>query len=178
MTLLSRLALAALIPAGLAACNKVQAHVPGPVASLEMPEPPGRSLIPVELPEYVEPVPAPVEEPEPPPSTARPAVAVTRPTPPAATPAAPAPEAPPPPVLQTTSNTAALEQKIVQLLGSAQQNLKSVNFRDLSATGRAHYDRTRDFIRMAGDALKIRNFMLAEQLAIKAAAVADLLVKG
>ena len=180
MNLLFRLALAAIIPASLVACSKTAPILPGPVASLEMPSPPARLLIPVELPAYVEPEPEPVEEPAPVPSPARAAAPARSPERSASAPATPTADAAatPPPVLQTTKDTATLEQKILAMLNTARQNLDGVTWRDLGATGRAHYDQAKNFIRMANEALKIRNFMYAEQLASKAAIVAALLIKG
>jgi hypothetical protein len=148
------------------------------VAALSIPTPPARSPIPVEIPEYVEPVPEPVVEETPPPAPAR--VAASRATEkPAAPPPAPAVDAPAPPVLQTT-NTApsALEQRVRALLSSAEGLLKMVNFRELDAQRKAHYSQARDFIRMANDNLRIRNYVYAEQLASKANTVAGLLTKS
>jgi hypothetical protein len=177
---LVRLIVLAWLAAGLAACNKAQARVE-PFMALNVPSPPARVAVPVQLPEPEEP-----EPPEPPPPIA-PAAAPSRPRTdtapgrsdrPAA--AAPAPQTPveTAPVLQTTANIGALEQKATGLLEEAQQNLKRVNYRDLGAQAREQYDRALGFIRNARSALQIRNFMFAEQLATKAAAVARELVKG
>jgi hypothetical protein len=100
---------------------------------------------------------------------------VDRSTPPA--PVDPAPAAPAP-VLQTTANVGALEERALWLLAEAERNLERVNRRDLGAQARAQYDRAVSFIRNAKNALQIRNFNYAEQLAAKAAAVARELVRG
>jgi hypothetical protein len=168
------LALAALTVAG-AGCAKNPPATPV-VTALAMPTPPARLLIPIDLPAYVEPTPEPVAEVTPPPAPVRSPVASRapeKPTPPAVPPA----DAPAPPVLQTT-NTApsALEQRVRTLLSSAEERLKTVNFRELGATGRAHHSQARDFIRMANDNLRIRNYVYAEQLAVKANTVAGLLM--
>lgn len=146
------------------------------VTTLAMPTPPARLLIPVELPEYVEPEPEPVAEVAPPREPVQ-SAAVSRTTEKPAPPPAPAADAPAPPVLQTT-NTApgALEQRVRALLALAEDKLKKVNVRELSATGRAHWGQARDFIRMANDNLRIRNYVYAEQLASKANTVAGLLM--
>lgn len=130
----------------------------------------------MELPEYVEPEPVPVVEATPPPAPARPTTAVRAPEKPASPPPAP-PSVPP--VLQTT-NTApsALERRVRALLTEAEDKLRAVNFRELGAQGRAHYSQARDFIRMANDNLRIRNYAYAEQLATKASTVASLLTRG
>jgi hypothetical protein len=147
------------------------------VVALSIPTPPARSPIPVEIPEYVEPVPEPVVEETPPPAPARAVVnrAPEKPAAPPPTPPAPAST----PVLQTT-NTApsALEQRVRSLLSSAEGLLKTVNFRELDAQRKAHYSQARDFIRMANDNLRIRNYVYAEQLASKANTVASLLTKS
>jgi hypothetical protein len=146
------------------------------VAALAIPTPPARTFIPVELPAYVEPEPEPVFEASPEPEPARPAAVprtTEKPQPPP--PAAPAP----PPVLQTTNAApSALEQRVRGLLAQAEDRLKLVNYRELGATGKAHWSQARDFIRMANDNLRIRNFVYAEQLATKANTVAGLLPRG
>jgi hypothetical protein len=178
-----RLATAALLLLGAAACGKVQANTPVALA-LNTPPPPSRIVIPVELPLPEEPAPPPpvAAAPAPAPARARETTARTAQTPvptPLVTPPVVA-ESTPAPVLQTTSDTAGLEQKILSTLTEAQRNLDQVNPRSktFSAEARAQYDRAKGFIRMAQDALKIKNYMYAETLADKAAAVAGLLVKG
>jgi hypothetical protein len=172
----SLLALAALATISVSACAKKAPVVPVATA-LAMPTPPARTLIPVEIPPYVEPEPEPVADEEPQPPPARPA------PPPRATekPAAPAPAAPtPPPVLQTTNAPppSAVEQRVRGLISSAEERLRAVNYRELGATGKAHWSQARDFIRMANDNLRIRNYTYAEQLATKANTVAGLLSRG
>jgi hypothetical protein len=135
-------------------------------------------LIPVVLNAPVEP--EPVEaEPEPatpPPARPRSAPAASRPaaetTPPATV------ESPPQPVLQTTADAGAIEGRILASLSEAQQNLNRVRPGDLNASARAQYDSAIGFIRIANGALKVKNYMYAEQLASKAATIAAQLVKG
>jgi hypothetical protein len=168
----------ALLSAGAAACAKTAPVVPVDIA-LAMPAPPARLLIPVELPEYVELVPELVVEASPPPSPPRPPQ-VSRQTEKPAAPAPPPVEAPPP-VLQPTTTTTRLtelEQRIAGLIASAEQRLKGVNFRELGVQARAHFGQARDFIRMANDALRNRNYVYAESLATKANTVAGLLPRG
>ena len=176
----SRLASAILLLAAAAACNKAQARTPGPITALELPPPPARVLIPVVLnaparPEPAEPEPEadapPPARPRTPPRTARPADS-------AEAPPAPAPESPPQPVLQTTTNAAAVEGRILGFLNDAQQNLNRVRPGDLNASARAQYDQAISFIRIANGALKARNYMYAETLASKAATIAAQLLKG
>lgn len=176
MSHLPRLTLAVLILASVTACNKREPRLPTPVALLEIPAPPARLVIPVELPDTPEPPPEVAEPPAPPPTPARrDPVATAKPTDkPAAPPTATAPQ----PVLRTTADTAAVEQRIQQLLRSAQQDLGQVNYRDLSADARAQYDAARSYIRQAGNAVKTKNYLFAETLASRAALLAGALVKG
>jgi hypothetical protein len=157
----------------------MQARTPPPVAML-VPLPPPRVAIPVSLPEQ------PIVEPEPEPPTAAPtaparprpdtvpARTVEKPTPP------PAPTAPetPAPVLQTTVNTGELEQRASWLLGEAEKNLERVNRGQLIPQERAQFDRAMGFIRNARNAIQLKNFNYAEQLAVKAASLARALVKA
>jgi hypothetical protein len=164
--------------AGAAACNKeIKPQLPTPVVFMETPPPPGRLFIPVELPE---PAPPPPDTPEPPvplpvparPAPAAPARPVERPA--AATP----PETAPAPVLRTNDDTAGTERRIAQLIETAEQNLNKVNYRDLNPNARTQYDAARNFIRQAGDAMKVKNYTYADQLATRAATLAGLLIKG
>jgi hypothetical protein len=169
------LALAALTVAGATACAKTPPATPV-VTALAMPTPPARLLIPIDLPAYVEPTPEPVAEVVPPPAPVR-SAATSRPTEKPPAPVVPPPDAPAPPVLQTTNAApSALEQRVRTLLASAEERLKTVNFLELGASGRAHHSQARDFIRMANDNLRIRNYVYAEQLAVKANTVAGLLM--
>lgn len=173
-----RLALAALVVAGTTACAKTPPAIPV-VASLTIPTPPAHLVIPVELPPYVEPRPEPIVELAPPPEP-EPSTTTSRATEkPAAPPPPPPASAPAPPILRTTNTPpSALEQRVRGLLASAEEQLKKVNFRELGATGRLHYGQARDFIRMANDNLRTRNYGYAEQLAVKANTVAGLLTRS
>jgi outer membrane biosynthesis protein TonB len=158
------------------ACARMQARPAVPVA-LSVPPPPPRVPIPYTIPEPEEvllpepPPPAPPVAPvKPRPETPR--TAVTTPPPTAAPAEAPAP------VLQTTANVSAIQQKANGLLSEAQQNLDRVNYRDLSVHAKAQYDRATGFIKGAHSALQTRNFNYAQQLAEKAATLARELLKG
>ena len=173
--------LVALVSVGslLTACGKGQAKTLAPVVSLSIPAPPARVPIPVTLPEPGAPAsPAP---PSADPSTRPPAeAATTRPGERPGAPVAGAPASPPAPVLQTTTATAAveLEQRTQTLLSEAERNLGRVNYRELGVHARAQYDSATSFIRNARHALVVKNYIYAEYLATKAAAVARELVKG
>lgn len=163
--------------AGATACAKTPPAVPV-VAALSVPTPPARLLIPVELPPYVEPEPEPVVEEAPAPAPVR-AASTARAT---EKPAAPVPQtAPttPPPVLQPTNIApSALASRVKVLISQAEGKMRMVNYLELGATGKAHFQQARDFIRMANDNLRIRNYVYAEQLATKANQVANLLTRG
>jgi len=147
---------------------------------MNVPPPPPRVAIPVSLPEQ------PIVEPEPDPPAAPPAAAarpkpeatpprtVERPTPPTAPAAAEGPAR----VLQTTVNVGALEQRASWLLGQAEKDLERVNRGQLIPQERAQFDRAMGFIRSARNALQLKNYTYAEQLAVKAAALARDLVKA
>jgi hypothetical protein len=180
MPRLAPIALGLLVVAGAAACGKVQARTPSPppIVALDIPEPPARVTIPVELPEP-EP-PAPVLSPA---NPARPRPENANRPPDRTPPVAAAPAAPPPPnepaasVLQTTTDTSALEQSTLGLVAEAQRNLNNVRYQDLNQQAKAQYDSARSFIKNAQEALKAKNYMYAQQLAAKAAAVARELSK-
>jgi hypothetical protein len=172
----SLLALATLAVAGVAACAKTPPVTPV-VTVLAIPAPPVRLIFPVYIPEYVEPEPEPVVEVAPPPAPT-PSAAASRTT---EKPAAPPPSAPAPapPVLRTTNATpSALEQRVKALISSAEERLKLVNRRELDPQRKAHFDQTQDFLRMAKDNLRIRNYAYAEVLATRANTVAGLLTKS
>lgn len=175
MTRGTLLALSTLLAVGTAACNKTPPELPREVA-LAIPTPPARTFLPVELPIYVAPPPEPVVFEAPEPEAPR-ATAGNRSTEKPAAPPPTPPTEPAPPALRTVANSSVLEQNIVKLLGSAEQRLKAVNYRELSVAGRAHYEQARSFIRMANEQLSIKNFSLAEVLATRANRVAELLGK-
>jgi hypothetical protein len=171
-------ALVAVLVTSAAACRKVQAKTPAappPVVALDIPTPPARVTIPVELPDV-----------EPPPNAQPPAAspsrpradnsAAPRPAPPPAP--APAPTEGPAPVLQTTTDTGGQERKTQSLIDEAAHKLENVKYRDISPQAKAQYDSAVSFIKNARVALRNKNYMYAEQLAMKAAAVARELVKG
>jgi hypothetical protein len=131
----------------------------------------------------------PASEDPPEPATATPAgsattTGATRTPPPATRPpdrATPPTATTPPdptPVLQTTPNTAELEKRILQKLDAARRDLDKLNPVTLSKDARAQYDWARQLARQADEALKVRNYNYADQLADKAARLASLLVKG
>jgi hypothetical protein len=159
-------------------CASMHAKTP-PTTTMLMPPPPVRVTIPVTLPEpepLPPPEPPPAEPPATPPRPREPATA----RPPASAPATPEREAAPTPapVLQTTTDSNALAEKTQALIGQAQRDLDHVQYPSLSPQARAQYESAQGFIRSAKNALAIKNYMLAESLAEKAAAVASELVKG
>jgi hypothetical protein len=161
----------------LGACAKTPPSAPTVIA-MAMPAPPPRVPVPVVLPEPVEPPPA---EPEPPAmapaAPRRNPTTASRPTerpaaPPTAEPATPAP------VLQTTADVSSKIEIIRAKVDEAERKLNGLNFKELNVQERAQYDQARGFVRRANQALRIRNYLYAEQLARKAAAVANQLGRG
>jgi hypothetical protein len=180
VTTACRGALILLVAVGGIGCHRFQAKTPVAVVALDVPPPPARLLIPVELPAAEPELPAATELPALPAPPARPREAASR-TP--STPAAPASSAPaaeptPAPVLQTTAQVGQLEQRIQVLIAAAEQSLHNVNYRDLSPSAREQYDTANSYIRRAKDSVRARNLMYAEQLAKSAADLARLLQKG
>ncbi len=158
--------------AAVSACGKTQARMPEPTPPLDVPAPPPRVVIPVtvKVPEPPPPDPLPVETPPArPPATAG--------APPSRPPERTPPVVEPPPVLQTTSNTAAIEQKARDLVAAARRDLARVDRRKLGVNARDQFDTARRFIRMADEALATKNYLYAQQLAESAAALAGGLVK-
>lgn len=122
--------------------------------------------------------------PRPTPDATRPVAPRERPVPPPATaasetqvPAPPLPVDEPPRTLQTTPNAGQAEQRIRGLLTSASRDLSKIDYRVLSVDAQAQYDTAKRFTEQADEALKTKNFVFAEQLADKAAAIAAQLLK-
>src|SRR5262245_42242971 len=149
--------LLALFAAASACGNKTQAKMPGPVPSLTMPDPPGRLVVPVNIEPPAMPTtadrPAPVTSPRP---------AGTRPTPtPAATPSpSPTPEVAPP-VLQTSVSLAEIEQKARATVDRAQKDLGRLSRQSLGKDAQDQFDSAERYIRMAKDAITVKNFVYA-----------------
>jgi hypothetical protein len=171
-----------LVLAAVGACGKVQARtepvLPAPEPpALETPIPPRHVIIPVEIEPFAA-APAPAEEPPAPP----PVRVTPRPAPRAeAAPPQPEPAAEPDAprrTLQTPTNVGGTEQKIVAQMARATQDLGRIDYRALSAEGRAQYDIAKRFNQQAEEALKARNLPFAAQLADKAASLAALLLKS
>jgi hypothetical protein len=89
------------------------------------------------------------------------------PTPPAQEPAQP--------TLQTTANPGAAEQRAIDTLRKAKNDLGRIEVRTLSANGKAQYDIAQGWLRQANEAIGEKNFEFAQQLADKAATLAALL---
>jgi hypothetical protein len=160
-----------------AACKKAEARTPGPVAMLTTPAAPSPLIIPVST-EPPEPPAAPPEKP--PAAPARPTGSTgTRPppaTPPPTNPPTDPPTTGPPPIL-TTGSLPDLEARARARLDLAQKDLARVSRARLGADAQDQYDSAARFIKMAQDAIAIKNFVFAVSCADKAAALAALLVK-
>lgn len=177
----ARLLVIGLSLSGLAACGKVQASAPPPPMALAVPPAPARVVVPFVL---AEPEPPPAPPPAPaataPASTPRPSTPTTpaRPADRPETPTAPPPATRDTPVLQTTTDAPSTEQRTRELLTEAQRNLDRVRKPELGAQAREQYDTVVGYIRAAQQALQLKNYLYAQQLATKAATLARELVKG
>jgi hypothetical protein len=161
-----------------AGCARARANVIPSLPPLEVPAPPPRVLIPVEvLAEGQEPEPTP-EEP-----LQLPAPVPPRRTTPPAAPAQPpkvAEEEPPQPVpaaptaLQTTPPAVQgeAEKAIRTTMARASGDLNKVDYRALNAGARTQYDTAKRFIEQADDAIRLKNLLFAKNLADKAAVLA------
>jgi len=168
--------------------KKVIAAAPAPVP-LVVPVVPPRIVGPVVVPEDK---PQPVAEaPQAAPArpAARPPRLVSRPTDPASvsTPdeaqrakaeGAEAAAAPAAPLLRTreTANDAEATRKVKEVLTRTEQTLGKVNYRALSANGKAQADTVRRMIAQVGEALEKRNYVFALSLAEKAETLSTSLV--
>jgi len=170
-----------LASAGAACAQKTHAQTRAePPATLDVPQPPPRVVVPPqpEAPEVVEeaqppspvrPRPArPPQRPEAKPDTARQDAAASE----------PAPAAEPPPVPETKpahpANAAGVAA-VRQQMARASQNLGHVNYAGLSNDMKAQYDTANRFLALADQALKEGNLLFASTLVDKAGAIASLI---
>jgi CRISPR-associated Cas5-like protein len=188
--ILLRAASVVLLASASMACFGVHARTQPEGPSLDVPPPPPLVGAPIESapepakgqrPPAAVGVPPPKDTSAAPPRKPQPARLVDQPDktePPPAAPAKPATEAAPPAAsLQTTAKVGELEKKIQALLKRATQDLDKIVVGTLGADRRAQYDEARRFAEQAEAALKVKNLPFAEQLADKAATLADLLAK-
>lgn len=162
----------------LAGCTSARAEAPLVLQPLDVPPVPARVIVPE------------IDEAEPPSSEGEATPASTRPSQPRpAEPAKPAdkPETPAPapstpaeaPRVRTpqTANDEQAERQVRSVIGRAQGTLQNVDYRALSAAARQQYDTARRFITQAENALRIRNYVFARNLADKAETLARQLGK-
>ena len=167
-----QIALLAVLCAAAAACGKVQAKTPGANPALAMPEPPGRAVLPVSVdPPASTPVVA--EKPAPAAPPARPSTARPTPTPAASPTPTPSPD-PNPPVLQPSPE---LESRARAQLDRATTDLLRVTRASLGRDAQDQYDSAERYIKMASDAITIKNFVHASFCADKASTLLGLLIK-
>lgn len=179
-----RAAVVLLSLSSLVACTKVKASTPVATPALSVPTPESRLVIPAP------PVEAPVEVPvrlEPPPAPQTPPRVPTTPATRTPQPAAPQPAVTPPPtsdngsppqVLQTTANIGEMHKKASDLLDKAERDLGRVQKKELSRDSQEQYDTAWTFVRKSKTALDVRNYVLAVDLAEKAATIAGILAKS
>ena len=74
--------------------------------------------------------------------------------------------------LQTTANVAEMERGVRARMAQASRDLDRTDYRQLSGDRRTQYDTAKRFIQQGADALRVKNFVFALQLADKAATLA------
>ena len=164
----------------LSACTHAQAKTAPDLPPLQMPAPPAREIVALEI-EEPAPVP-PVEEPTPPAQAPRPRqparTEVPKPEAPAPVDTTKRPEETPKPAaptnLQTTPSTteAELGRLIRESLARASTDLTRIDYRVLNADGKSQYDTAKRFIQQAEDAVRVKNLVFAKNLADKASSLA------
>ncbi|HEX6322855.1 MAG TPA: hypothetical protein VFZ36_03945 [Vicinamibacterales bacterium] len=169
--------LIALLTLALAGCAKARAEMPAPVA-LEVPPVPPRVIVPdieeVALsPETADPAraaaPRPDAPPKPPEKPADPPKTGTQ--------EPPKVEEPPRVRQPAMASNEEADRAVRAIMARAQSLLGGVDYRALSAAARQQYDTARRFITQADNALKIRNYVFARNLADKAETLARQLGK-
>jgi hypothetical protein len=168
------------IAAAAPGCARARASVVPGGPPLDVPAPPARVVVPLEVQaEVLEPAPLPEEPPTPP---VRPR-APTRADVPARAPEVPkvAEEVPPQPpptqpptTLQTTpaAEQGEVERSIRATMARAAGDLNRIDYRALNADARTQYDTAKRFIEQAEEAIQARNLPFAKNLADKAAVLA------
>jgi hypothetical protein len=183
---MTRLVCAALVLLAVAAsaCVSAQPKTEPGGPALAPPAPPPHTIIPVEIVEQPAPPPAPpspvpvIVRPSSHPPAAKPEKATEKPvekTEPAVVPQPPAPVAASP--LQTMANVTELEKHVRGQLTQASRDLDRVDYRTLSPERREQYGTAKRFIQQAEEALQVKNFVFADQLANKAATLAAALAQ-
>jgi hypothetical protein len=181
---MTRLACLLLIALAVAASGCVTARAKGEPGgpALAAPDPPPHTVIPVQIAEEqpVEPVQdsplRPSDENKQKPADKRPRLA-EKPAekPPDMAPAQPA--APPAPPLQTTTNVNEKAKAIGDRIRQAKGSLARINENALNPDQRLQFETAKRFLEQAEDALKVQNLLFAEELANKAATLAEALAK-
>jgi hypothetical protein len=168
------LCLCALLASG---CARARANTVPSLPPLDVPKPPPRVLIPVDVvAEGPDPEPVPEEPLElpapPPPRRATPPAPAAQPVKPAEEP--PKPAAAPTTALQTTppAEQDEAERTIRSTMTRASGDLNKVDYRLLNAGARTQYDTAKRFIEQADDAIRLKNLLFAKNLADKAAVLA------
>jgi hypothetical protein len=176
--LLVALPIAALFAPG---CTRARARTVPSLPPLEVPAPPPRVLMPIEVTADVEEAQLPTtlpEEPTQPPAPPRPRPAAPAPPaePPKATeepPKTPTPSTPAT-TLQTTpaAEQGEVERAIRATMARASAELNRIDYRALNADARTQYDTAKRFIQQAEDSIRLKNLPFAKTVADKAAVLA------
>ena len=160
-------------------CMRARANTLPLGPPLDVPAPPPRVVLPVEVEAE-----APPTEPGPPPDEPRPTPAPARPRPTGPVEPPRAAEEPPklapaatPPATTTLQTTPAAKQGEVErairaTMARASSDLNRIDYRALNADARTQYDTAKRFIEQADDAIRMKNLPFAKNLADKAATLA------
>jgi len=171
-----RVVVLALLTLG-AGCATTRAAAPIVAPPLDVPPVPARVIVP-----EIDEMPTVAEDP----AAAKPAVPKTDPArppdraeapKPEELPAAPKPDEAPRVRTPETRNDDQADRDVRAVMARAQAALQTVDYRTLTAAARQQYDTARRFIAQADNALKIRNYVFARNLADKADTLARQLGK-
>ena len=151
--------------AGVGACAKAQARTPASSPPVDAPDAPPETAVPVPV--------NPVKLAPPEPATTPPVEPVT----PVVKPAVSPPKPTTPPAVLRPANVVVLEKQARDLMALAERDLDKVDEDELSRAARDQFQAAKRFLRLAGEALEIKNYVYARQLADNAATLAAQLIK-
>lgn len=166
-------------------CMRARAKTLPAGPPLDVPAPPPRVVLPVEVTVEAPPAQPPVPSPEEPrrPAPARPRPAPAPPVEPPRVAEEPPRPAATPPATTTLQTTPAAEQGEVErairaTMTRASADLNRIDYRALNKDARMQYDTAKRFIQQAEDAIRMKNLPFAKNLADKAAVLATQLSPG
>lgn len=175
-----RVVLVGVMAAALASGSACAARAAAPAASepLQVPPVPPRVIVPdIEEVVMTPPDAGETRAPAPKPEASKPPEKPAEPPKPGSMESSRAEEAPRVRTPQTANDELA-EREVRAIMARAQATLRGVSYTGLSSAARQQYDTAQRFIRQADNALRIRNYVFARNLADKAETLARQLGKG